>query len=167
MDDQAARKYVIPSFDVIRVQNLRDLNLLDTAPDPYIDELVRLASVVADMPISALSLVDKNRQWFKAKTGLEVSETARDISFCTYTILNSDRPLIVEDASKSDVFRNNPLVLNEPHIRSYVGFPINSPDHGFTIGSLCVIDRKPRALSEYQLKILREIAVVIMKTISR
>lgn len=166
MNEQVAKQYPVPSFDRLRVRNLRSLQILDSAPEPFFDELVRLATVVAETPIAAISLVDQDRQWFKARIGIDSSETSRDISFCTHTILRPSEPFLVVDASKSETFKNNPLVVGDTHFRSYLGVPISSPDHNLTIGSLCVIDRVPRLLTNRQVELVMEIARSVEKAIA-
>src|SRR5436190_235345 len=142
-----------------RLGRLRLLAVLDTEPEPLFDGLVHLAASICDMPISLVSLVDDKRQWFKANLGLEdTGETARDIAFCAHAIEGED-VMQVSDATQDARFAANPLVLGDPKIRFYAGAPITMPG-GERIGTLCVIDRRPRELTPEQRRSLRELAVV-------
>lgn len=138
----------IPVNEAERLQALLSYQILDTAAEPDFDDLTRLASFVCGVPIALISLVDCDRQWFKAKLGLEASETPRDIGFCAHTILQSDL-LIVPDATQDPRFANSPLVTGSPHIRFYAGAPLINPE-GYALGSICVADRQPRTLDAQQ-----------------
>jgi len=117
------------------------------------------------VPVALISLIDDERQWFKSKQGLEVTETPRSVAFCDYTI-RQDRMLIVEDATRDVRFRDNPLVTGPPHVRFYAGMPIREPG-GFRIGSLCIIDYVPRKVQEMDLDLLRSIASLVEDEIER
>ena len=150
-----------PSNENDRLSNLLELEVLDSAPEKELDELVRLASSISDCPISLISLVDQDRQWFKARYGLEATETPRDISFCGHAIEGSDDIFEVVDAREDDRFSDNPLVTGNPDIRFYAGKPLITSE-GNRIGTICVIDRKPKKLTiaqRHQLKILSEIII--------
>ena len=125
-----------------RVSALRGYRLLDTASEPEFDEIVREAADALDAPIALISLVDENRQWFKARVGLDVDETPRSISFCAYAI-QGPTMMVVPDATCDDRFRDNPLVTDDPSIRFYAGVPLES-GNGHRLGTLCVLDREPR-----------------------
>ena len=142
-----------------RLEGLRALGLLDTMPEVEYDQVVRLASVICGTPISLVSLVDENRQWFKAAFGLGVRETPRNVSFCAYAIQQSGL-FIVGDASKDRRFSDNALVTNSPGIRFYAGVPLFA-GNGTSIGTLCVIDTVPRELTEEQKKALEILAVQV------
>ncbi len=142
-----------------RLCTLQRLDVLDTAAEEPFEGIVALVKQVLNVPICAISLVDKDRQWFKAQRGLEVEETARDISFCRHTI-TSMAPYIVSDATKDSRFADNPLVTGGPKIRSYAGIPLTTPD-GYNVGSLCVIDTNPRIFSDDDISILRNFARVV------
>ena len=129
-----------------RVAALCALNILDTVQEERFDRLTRLAAAAFSVPISLVSLVDRDRQWFKSRTGLEAPETPRSSSFCSHAVAGSEM-LVVHDAASDARFADNPLVLGAPHIRFYAGQPIFSAD-GFAVGTLCVIDDAPRAFSE-------------------
>ncbi len=113
----------IPQDEQARIKALRSLNVLDTPSEERFDRLTRLAKRMFDVPIALVSLVDENRQWFKSCIGLDVSETPRDISFCGHAILGSE-VFIIPDTKKDERFTDNPLVLNDPHIRFYAGCPL-------------------------------------------
>jgi GAF domain-containing protein len=127
-----------------RLKVLWQYEVLDTVPEEVFDDLTELAAHICEAPIALISLVDENRQWFKAKVGTDVNETSRKISFCTYAITQPDL-FIVPDATLDKRFANNPLVTSEPKIRFYAGAPLITPD-GYALGTLCVIDKVPREL---------------------
>lgn len=137
-----------------RILALRALNILDSLPESEFDELTFLASKICETPVALVSLVDCDRQWFKAKTGTSLNETGRDVAFCTHAILQSDI-FIVRDAKADERFKNNPLVTGEAKIGFYAGVPILDPTAGLPIGTLCVIDRRPRDLSADQIMSLK------------
>lgn len=138
-----------------RIACLRELDLLDTEQTPDFDCLTHLAASVFEVPIALVSFVDVNRQWFKSRVGLEVSETPRAYAFCAYTI-ECDDLLVIEDALRDPRFSSNQLVTGEPHIRFYAGAPLRLAN-GHALGTLCLIDRKPRSLSEKQRRELRHL----------
>jgi len=133
----------LPSDEKARLAELCGFDVLDTAPEPAFDNLTRLAVIITGAPIALISLVDSDRQWFKSRFGLAVTQTSRDISFCGHAILN-DEMFIVPDTHVDDRFADNPLVTGDPRIRFYAGVPLRSAN-GLRIGTLCVIDTKPRA----------------------
>lgn len=151
----------IPSNDEDRVENLRSYAVLDTQPEEAFDRITRLVSALLDMPIALVSLIDGERQWFKSSVGLDVDETPREQAFCGYAILD-DVVLTVSDATLDDRFADNPLVTDDPGIRFYAGAPLTTRE-GFNVGTLCVIDRKPRTLDEGQLAILRDFAALALR----
>jgi len=145
-----------PSDEAERMQTLRSLQILDSAPEERFDRLTRLAKRLFDVPIALVSLVDENRQWFKSCVGLPVRETPRDISFCGHAILGNDT-FVVEDTHDDDRFRDNPLVTGEPHIRFYAGRPLSAPN-GHKLGTLCIISPEPRAFSPTDAELLDDLA---------
>jgi signal transduction histidine kinase len=140
----------------LRLQALQRARLLDTPPEAAIDRLAHLAAHVTGCPIALFSLVDRDRQWFKSKLGLTAPQTGRDESFCAHAVA-SERTLVVEDAVNDPRFHDNPLVMSEPHIRFYAGVPVRSQE-GLPLGTLCVIDRVPRALASEQMGALMALA---------
>lgn len=146
-----------------RIKELESYQVMDTLPEQAFDELTQLASQVFDVPICLVSLVDETRQWFKSKVGLDVPETPREISFCTHAIEGSE-VYEVSNAKESSKFKNNPLVQGPPHIEFYAGAPIISAD-GSALGTLCIIDNKPRVLSDAEKKSLKIMAEQVLKTL--
>ncbi|MBK1873232.1 PAS domain S-box protein [Marinobacter sp. 1-3A] len=130
--------------------------MLDTPSEARFDRLTRMAARLIDAPIALISLIDRDRQWFKSCVGLDIRETPRSLSFCGHAILDK-QPLVIEDAYEDERFCDNPVVTGAPNVRFYAGIPIHSAD-GYPLGTLCVIDRKPRKLSEDDLQCLRDIA---------
>jgi diguanylate cyclase (GGDEF)-like protein len=149
----------IPADEFRRLESLRNLKLLDTPSEERFDRVTRLAQRVFGVPIALVSLVDADRQWFKSRQGLDATETPRDISFCGHAIVG-DRILVVNDATDDERFCDNPLVCGNPNIRFYAGYPLNAPD-GAKIGTLCVIDSKPRDMSQEDLRLLRELGRMV------
>jgi GAF domain-containing protein len=149
-------KAPLPANEAERLEALRNYRILDTAPETVFDDIALIASTLCDTPIALMTLVDRERQWFKARVGQENLETNRDYAFCAYTILGDD-VLVVEDAAADQRFVDNPLVTSEPHIRFYVGAPLID-SKGHALGSLCAIDRQPRKINEQQKRSLAALA---------
>jgi PAS domain S-box-containing protein len=150
----------LPDDEATRLARLHALAVLDTAPEPVFDALARSAALACGAPIALVSLIDERRQWFKACIGLGVSETPRDLAFCSHAIL-SDALFEVPDATQDPRFADNPLVTGEPRIRFYAGVPLVMPE-GERIGTLCVIDREPRRLDEGRRRLLKELAGAVV-----
>ena len=147
-----------PPTEVARLQTLRALDILDTPQEERFDRLTRMAKRLFDVPIALVSLVDENRQWFKSCVGLPVSETPRDISFCGHAILG-EGIFIIPDAAEDERFHDNPLVVNDPNIRFYAGCPLRALD-GAQMGTLCIIDDKPRDFGVHDLGALKDLAAM-------
>ncbi|MBI1251047.1 MAG: GAF domain-containing protein [Alphaproteobacteria bacterium] len=136
---------LIAEDEADRLATLEALSILDTAPEPLFDALVGMTAAAAQAPIAMVSLVDFDRQWFKARCGVETHETERRVAFCAHAIL-SDQPLVVPDARLDPRFCDNPLVLGPPHLRAYLGAPLIAAN-GRRIGTLCAVDTAPHAWS--------------------
>lgn len=143
-----------------RLQALGGLNVLDSGTEQPFEKIVTLIQQILRVPMCAVSLVDKNRQWFKARRGLAVCETARDISFCTHAIRGTE-PFVIPNALLDERFANSPLVAGAPHVRSYAGIPLMTPD-GYNIGSLCAMDNQPREFSAAEISILKNFAKLVV-----
>lgn len=139
-----------------RLASLRKLNILDTAREERFDNITRTAAATFGVPVALVSLIDKHRQWFKSAAGLETTETPRDMAFCAHAILQQD-PLIVSDTREDLRFADNPLVTGDPNVRFYAGAPITSSD-GLPMGTICLIDTKPRTLDARQVDVLKDLA---------
>ena len=149
-----------PINEVGRIAALQKYAILDTDPKQSFDDLTLLASFVCKTPIVLISLVDEDRQWFKSRVGMDAKETSRDIAFCSTAILQSD-VFVVSDALKDDRFRDNPLVVSDPHIRFYAGAPLINED-GYALGTLCVVDRAPRDLAPEQKEALKALSRLVL-----
>jgi two-component system NtrC family sensor kinase len=150
----------MPANETSRVAALQKYAILDTEPEQAFDDLALLASYVCQTPIALISLVDENRQWFKARVGLGISETSRDVALCSTAILQND-VFVVSDTLKDERFRNNPLVVSEPRIRFYAGAPLIT-EEGHALGTLCVIDRTPREISSAQKDALAALSRLVL-----
>jgi len=149
-----------PLDEVQRLRILREYDIIDSPPEEAYDELVALASYICDTPIALVTLVDDERQWFKARRGLAMSETSRDIAFCAYAILGADT-LVVNDALADPRFAGNPLVTNGPQVRFYAGAPLITAT-GYELGTLCVMDQRPRTLTSEQVQALEILARTVV-----
>lgn len=146
--------------DAGRVAALQKYAILDSDPEQTFDDLTLLASFICKTPIALISLVDEKRQWFKSRVGITETETSRNIAFCSRAIQQSDL-FIVPDALEDDRFRDNPLVVSQPHIRFYAGAPLINED-GYALGTLCVVDRSPRNLELEQQEALKALSRLVL-----
>ena len=146
--------------EAARVDALHRYAILDTEPEQTFDDLVLLASFICKTPIALISLVDEDRQWFKSKVGLSVSETPREIAFCATAIQQPD-VFVVPDTLNDERFRNNPLVVSEPNVRFYAGAPLID-EEGHALGTICVIDRIPREFAPDQQEALRALSRLVL-----
>lgn len=150
----------MPANEAERLRTLRSYKILDTKPEERFDELTRLAALICGVPISLISLIDADRQWFKSRFGLNVQETPRAQAFCTHAIMQPEM-FVVPDASQDERFAQNPLVTGDPHIRFYAGAPLAARD-GHLLGTLCVIDREPHTLTKTQMEALKIVARLVI-----
>src|SRR3954470_15641340 len=150
----------LPTVEKQRLKVLWQYDVLDTVPEEVFDDLTELAARICEAPVALITLVDEDRQWFKSKVGITISETSRDISFCGHAI-NQSELFVIPDATKDSRFAANPLVVSDPKIRFYAGAPLITPD-GYAIGTLCVIDKVPRELRPDQKQALRVLARHVM-----
>ena len=157
-------KAPLPDNEEGRLKTLNSLDLLDTVAEPEFDELTALAAQICNMPVALISLVDHNRQWFKAKVGLDVSETSRDVAFCAYSILTPDQIMEIPDALLDKRFSENPLVTETPKFRFYAGIPLVA-SNGHALGTLCVLDYKPGKLNGAQKVALEALRLLIIRHI--
>jgi GAF domain-containing protein len=138
-----------------RLKALYEYDVLDTPAEESFDRITRIAMRALQVPMAMVSLVDRDRQWFKSRQGLEAKETSRAVSFCDHTVRGSE-PLVVSDALSDPRFCNSPLVTGAPHIRAYVGIPLRTPS-GHNIGALCISDVRPRDITQEQIDTLQDL----------
>ncbi len=155
-----ATSYPVPTNELDRLRTLRAYKILDTNPEEHFDELTRLAALICGVPISLISLIDSDRQWFKSKFGLDVQETPRAQAFCTHAIMQPEL-FVVPDATKDERFANNPMVTGDLNIRFYAGEPLAARD-GHVLGTLCVIDHVPHTLSDAQKEALKIVGQLVI-----
>ena len=154
----------IPPDEDARLAELRSLNVLDTIAEERFDRLTRMARRLFGVDVALVSLVDESRQWFKSCAGMELSETPRDISFCGHAILG-DGAFVIPDALQDERFCDNPMVAGPPHVRFYAGCPLRGPG-GRKLGTLCIIDSKPRAFSDEDVEMLVDLALMVEREFS-
>ena len=152
---------IFPDNESTRLKDVYKTQLLDTPEEKEFDEIVQLASDLCGTPISLITILDTERQWFKARVGLDATETSREVSFCGHAILQDDI-FEIPDALKDIRFSDNPLVTSDPEIRFYAGMPLVT-ESGSRLGTLCVIDREPRVLTERQKFALKVLAGTVIK----
>lgn len=154
----------IPAGEAARLRALRSYDVLDTAFERGFDDLAAIAARALDAPVALVSLVDGTRQWFKARVGTDVAETSRECSFCAHAILESQDCFVVEDAAADPRFSDNPLVTGEFGLRFYAGAPLVTPE-GHALGTLCVVDRVPRTLSDRDAETLKGLARAVVTSL--
>ena len=159
-------KAPLPDNENARLAALQSYGILDTLPEQEYQDIVHLASVICGVPIAVMSLVDKDRQWFKAKVGLDAEQTERDVAFCAHALNQPNEMLVVPDASRDDRFFDNPLVTGGLKIAFYAGAPLRL-DNGLVLGTLCVIDREPKVLTDVQKEALLALARQVMGQLER
>ena len=150
----------LPSADQLRIAALRQYQIMDTPPEQCFDDISRLTSFICGTPIALITLLDLERQWFKARVGLEATETPIDQAFCAHAI-KQEKVFLVADATQDERFARNPLVTGAPRIRFYAGVPLITPE-GVPLGTLCAIDRVPRDLTTEQKEALQALARQVM-----
>jgi phosphoribosyl 1,2-cyclic phosphodiesterase/GAF domain-containing protein len=150
----------IPDDEAERVESLKRLGILDTAPEERFDRHTRIAAALFRVPIALVSLVDADRQWFKSCFGTDVCESSRETSFCAHAIASNSDVLVVPDALQDERFRDNPMVSDGPRIRFYAGSVLHSPE-GKRIGTVCILDVRPRQLSAAEQTLLRDVACAV------
>lgn len=149
LDDEAGRQAALDRYEI-----------LDTPPEDQFDRITDLVRTVLRVPMSTITLIDRDRQWFKSRAGVAATETPRSIAFCARAIQTHD-PLVIEDARDHPAFRSNPLVLGDPNVVAYAGVPLRSPD-GYNVGTLCAIDVERRAFSAEQIDVLSKFAAIVV-----
>lgn len=154
-----------PGNEVERLHALRALLLLDTPPEERFDRIAGFAATEFDVPMAMVSLVDEDRQWFKAQVGLSICETERDQSFCGHVIL-SPATMVVSDTALDPRFADNPLVTGAPFVRFYAGAPLSLPS-GHAVGTLCIMDTKPRKMDRTDLAILGALRALVVEELQR
>ncbi len=149
-----------PENEAERLETLRRLNILDTPRHDRFDRYTRISTRIFNVPMAMISLVDADRQWFKSTAGFDAEETPRDVSFCGHAILGDD-VFEVRNARRDPRFRNNPLVVEQPHVSFYAGAPLEAPN-GHKLGTLCLIDRVPRRLDDEEKRMLKNLADMVV-----
>lgn len=155
----------LPHNEKQRLKALRNLVILDTAPEERFDRISAFAAQEFGVPMALVSLVDRDRQWFKSNFGLEARETPRDISFCGHAVTQS-APLVVPDALEDPRFADNPLVIGHPYVRFYAGAGLRLP-YGQVVGTLCVMDRRPRAFDRLDVAVLCGLRDLVVEELLR
>ena len=152
----------LPANESERLLSLNEYGILDSLPEVEFDDITRIAAQVCGTPMSLVTIMDYNRQWFKSHHGTQLTESPRDYAFCGYTINNDGKPFIVEDTLLDSRFFDNPLTVANPNIQFYAGIPLVNPD-GYALGALCVVDNKPNKLNPEQLETIEALARQVMR----
>lgn len=157
-------KAQLPENEFARLENLRHYNILDSDREQEYDDLTFIASQICGAPVSMISLIDKDRQWYKSTLGIDpgLQETGRDIAFCAHTILDPENPTVVKDMRNDERFSDNPFVAGDPRAVFYAGVPLLTSE-GYALGTICVLDLQPRELTEEQLDALRRLSQQVVK----
>lgn len=156
-----AQAYPMPPEEALRLEELQRYDILDTAPEDAYDGLCYLASLICETRMAAITLIDEDRQWFKAKQGIDSEQTPREDAFCAYAICNPNQVMVVEDATQDDRFQDNPYVTDDPNVRFYAGAPLTTPN-GRGIGTICAIHDEPRGLTGKQKRALQALGNQVM-----
>jgi GAF domain-containing protein len=154
---------LIPQDEAERLVEFRLSAAVDAAPEERFDKITRMAQKVFAVPFAGVSFVEGDRQWFKSRQGLPIGDSSRDLSFCGHAITGSE-VFVVEDAALDPRFAQNPLVLDEPHIRFYAGQPVRGPG-GHNVGTLCIMDKNPRDFADEDRETLRDLGEMVEKEI--
>jgi len=150
----------LPDNEPQRLARLHGLGVLDTLPQQAFDDISALAQAICGTPIALITMIDRERQWFKSRIGVDLTETPREVAFCSHAILNSGQPMMVPDMRQDERFHDNPLVTGPTQVRFYAGAPIVTDD-GFALGAVCVIDQQPRELTPVQLDALTRLSALV------
>ncbi|OJJ19373.1 hypothetical protein BKI52_21425 [marine bacterium AO1-C] len=157
-------KNPMPSNETSRLEALKSLNILDTEAEEEFDALTAMVSQMIDIPMAFITFIDEKRQWIKSKSvPMDISETPREISFCQHAIMQ-DAVYEVNNAIENELFKDNPMVVNDPNVRFYAGMPLKTSD-GFNLGTICVIDNKPRQLTQEHRQVLQEYAREVVQLV--
>lgn len=151
---------LLPPNESERVKSLHEHNLLDTLPEEVYDDITRLAAEICGTPMAAINLVAEDRHWSKSAYGFEGGSMPLEYSYCAHTILNPEHSLVVSDLRYDERFSSNPMTVNDPHIKFYAGVPVKDAE-GRALGSLCVLDSRPRELPEHKLELLKALAKLV------
>lgn len=151
----------IPENETQRLAAVRSYDILDSPPEMDFDALTRVAAYSFSAPVAVVGLLDSDRLWFKSRLGLDVPQLDRQIAFCAHAVMQPGKVLVIDDLLEDARFKENPLVTNAPHVRFYAGAPLVDPN-GFALGTIAVVDTKPRSLHKKEKSVLRDLSVLVM-----